>query len=64
MEKATPFTRCKHCGAWINPAFGADSPADHSDARGTLADPRSPGDYDDVCDQCNYGKGLRGGGNI
>lgn len=53
------LTRCKHCGAYINLAFGAVSPAVHADAAGTKRDPRSPGDRDDVCDQCYYGKGLR-----
>lgn len=53
------LTRCKHCRAWIDLAFGADQPADHADAAGTKVDPRSPGDRDDVCDQCYYGKDLR-----
>jgi hypothetical protein len=54
------LTRCKHCRAWINPKFGADEPAAHAGNRGTQADPRAPGDYDDICDVCNYDKGLSG----
>jgi len=48
--------RCIHCGAYINPEFGADSPATHADAEGTEDDPRSPGDYDNVCDVCKLCK--------
>lgn len=55
------LTKCIHCDAWINPALGADSPAEHSGHEGTETDPRTPGDFDNVCDDCNYGKGLRGG---
>jgi hypothetical protein len=47
------LVQCKHCEAWIDLDFGADSPAEHADAEGTQEDPRSPGDWDDVCDQCN-----------
>lgn len=53
-------TQCIHCGSWINPAYGKDAPAEHSGHAGTLTDPRAPGDYDNICDVCNYGKGLRG----
>lgn len=49
------LTRCKECGAWINLAFGADCPADHAGATGSKTDPRSPGDYDNICDVCCYG---------
>ncbi len=54
------LTQCIHCDKWINPAFGADSPAEHQGASGTKKDPFAPGDYDNVCALCNYGKGLRG----
>ncbi len=47
--------RCRHCNRWVNPAFGADSPAVHSGAAGTKSDPRSPGDHTRCCDQCCYG---------
>lgn len=53
------LVRCTHCRAWIDLAFGTDEPAAHADAVGTKTDPRSPGDQDDVCDQCYYGKGRR-----
>jgi len=46
------LTKCKDCGRWINPEFGNDSYADHQEAAGTKADPRAPGEYDDVCTHC------------
>ena len=49
------LTTCRVCGCCIETDFGADSPAEHSDAAGTPHDPRSPGDYDDICDVCCYG---------
>lgn len=62
-KNADRLVRCKHCNKWINLDFGADSPAEHAGAAGTKTDPRSPGDWNDICDVCNYGKGLRGGPN-
>ena len=59
MRDKDELTNCKHCDAYIDLAFGADEPAMHADATGDQDDPRSPGDVDDVCDQCYYGKGLR-----
>lgn len=59
MQKKA-LTRCIHCGKWINPEFGAVSPAEHSETAGTKNDPHAPGDYDNVCAPCNYDKGLRG----
>ena len=55
------ITRCKHCKAYINTAYGADPPAAHAGHEGTKNDPRAPGDYNNICDDCNYAKGLRGG---
>jgi hypothetical protein len=52
------LTKCKKCGAWIETTYGADEPAAHLDHEGTQDDPRAPGDYDDICDQCNYGEDL------
>ena len=54
-------TRCIHCRAEIETAFGCEPPGAHDGAEGTFDDPRAPGDYDNVCDVCNYGEGLRGG---
>jgi hypothetical protein len=54
---------CIHCGAVIETKYGADSPAEHQGRRGTPNGPRAPGDYDNICDVCNYAKGLRGGPN-
>lgn len=54
------LTECRHCGATIETAYGEDPPSEHSDAEGTPDDPRAPGDYDNICDVCNYGKGLSG----
>lgn len=59
MEKPK-LTRCIHCEAFINPKFGEDSPAEHAGHEGTKEDPRAPGDYDNVCDYCNYELRLRG----
>jgi hypothetical protein len=56
-------THCIHCGCFINPKYGSESPAAHQGHEGTDTDPRSPGDYDNICDQCNFGNGLRGGAN-
>lgn len=53
-EQAGEMTTCSRCGAHINTAYGADSPAEHAGAAGTRDDPRSPGDHDDICDVCNY----------
>jgi hypothetical protein len=52
------LTRCKHCNCFINPKYGEDAPAEHQDHDGSKEDPRAPGDYDNICDRCNYGKGL------
>lgn len=55
------LAKCKHCGAWINPQYGADAPALHQGHEGTAEDPRAPGDYDDICDVCNYRGDQLGG---
>lgn len=57
------ITKCKHCGAYINTAYGKDSPAEHTEHSGTYDDPKAPGDYDDICDVCNYKYNKRGGSN-
>lgn len=51
------ITKCKHCGCDIDTELGEHSP------NGDHVDPRAPGDWDDICDYCNYVKGLRGGPN-
>jgi hypothetical protein len=38
--------------------MGATVRGVHRIAQGTKTDPRSPGDYDDICDECNYAKGF------
>lgn len=55
--------RCKHCNAWIDTALSSKPIGETSENAGTESDPRAPGDHDDICAQCNYGKGLRGGPN-
>ncbi len=60
MEVDGDLTHCRHCGAWINPELGADAPGAHAGHAGTRQDPRAPGDYDNICDDCQYAKGLRG----
>ena len=51
---ARRLTQCKKCNAWVDLNYGADSPSVHSGAKGTKSDPRSPGDWDDICDVCCY----------
>lgn len=53
-------TQCHNCKAEIETTFGADSPSEHEGADGTADDPRAPGDFDNVCDVCNYRDGIRG----
>jgi hypothetical protein len=55
------ITNCIHCGCFIETRLGEDPPAAHQGNAGTSDDPRAPGEYDDICDDCNYNKGLRGG---
>lgn len=55
------ITRCKHCGCYIDTDLGEESPGATQDNEGSKDDPRATGEWDDICDQCNYGKGLRGG---
>lgn len=52
--------QCIHCRKWIDPAFGMEAPSEHQEAAGTKRDPCAPGEYDNICAPCNYGKGLRG----
>lgn len=47
------LTTCRECGAFIDPAKGEESPTGEY-TEGTQADPRAPGDWDDLCDRCNY----------
>jgi hypothetical protein len=55
------LTRCMHCDCFIDPALGEFPPGgEHSEHSGEIDDPRAPGDFDNVCDYCNYSKGLRG----
>ena len=54
------MTNCIHCGCVINPWLG-HSPPDGEQHSGTEDDPRPPGDWDNICDVCNYDKGLKGG---
>jgi hypothetical protein len=54
------YTICRNCGRTINPAFGEDHPGDHDGAEGTSDDPLAPGDWDNVCAECCYNKGVRG----
>ena len=46
--------RCEKCGCHVETDFGADAPAEHVYATGNQDDPRSPGDYDNLCDVCCY----------
>ena len=56
------MSTCLYCEATIDTALGAVAPTGE-EHDGTPSDPRAPGAYDDVCDRCNYGLGLRGGPN-
>lgn len=51
---------CDFCSSAIDLAFADDAPAMHEGAAGTADDPRSPGDYNNVCDVCCYLEGRRG----
>jgi hypothetical protein len=54
------FTTCIHCGAIIDTTLGA-APPDGQYRAGNNTDPAAPGDWDNICDLCNYGAGLQGG---
>lgn len=58
--RGASMTACVHCGAVVDPSLGADPP-DGEWREGTNEDPRAPGDWDDICDVCNYTKGLTSG---
>lgn len=60
MDDHGDLSRCIHCGAWINTEYGIDAPGTNQGHAGTKDDPRAPGDFDNICDDCQYGKGLRG----
>jgi len=47
--------RCVVCNCWIETEYGYVSPSVHQGSLGTPEDPRSPGDYDEICDRCYYG---------
>lgn len=49
------ITRCRNCGVLINTKLGGLPPGT-IDSEGR----RSPGDWDNVCDVCCYGEGVRG----
>lgn len=51
--------RCIHCGAVIDADLGAESPSGEYH-EGTHDDPRPPGDWNNVCDVCNYQQGKTG----
>lgn len=54
---------CVYCEAVIDLSLGEDPPTgeEHS---GDRDDPRAPGDWDNICDRCNYGLGLPGGPHV
>lgn len=60
-EEDQDLTRCVHCHAVIDTSLGAYPPGRFESRPGTQAYPKAPGDYDNVCDTCNYGQGLTGG---
>ncbi len=56
------ITRCIHCNCFIETRLGELPPGgENAEHIGTFDDPKAPGDWDNICDQCNYGKGLPGG---
>lgn len=59
-QQTNELVTCRKCGAWIQLAYGKDSPAEHTDTAGTKSDPHAPGDWNDICAPCNYGN-LTGG---
>lgn len=50
------ITHCIHCGRRIDTSLGKYSPVEAPFSSKGLA----PGDYENVCAPCNYGRGLRG----
>jgi hypothetical protein len=48
------MNRCRRCDCWIDVRLGADPIGAHQDRDGSREYPRSPGDYDDICDVCCY----------
>ena len=48
------ITKCKKCDAYINTEYGEVEPSFYQNHEGTRKDPRAPGDYDTICDVCNY----------
>lgn len=48
------LVNCEECGCYINLEFGQYEIAEYAGREGTEEDPRSPGDYDDICDVCCY----------
>ena len=46
---------CDTCGKWIDPNYGADEPAAHTDTTGTRDDPHAPADTDNECAPCAWG---------
>ena len=53
-EELSELVRCRECGCYVKPSYGAVSPGHHQDASGTADDPRAPGDYNDICAVCDY----------
>jgi len=52
----TRLSQCLTCGATINLEYGKDNYAEHQGHAGTPNDPRAPGEYDDICDECQAKK--------
>lgn len=46
--------KCKECGSFIDLSLGGLLPGECAGREGTKKEPRSPGDYDDICDVCDY----------
>jgi hypothetical protein len=45
---------CRECGCWVDLKLGEFSPGTTGDREGTLEGPRAPGDWDDICENCDY----------
>lgn len=57
------MTNCIHCGCYIDPGLLDDFMFGENDdsGLGTKNDPMVPGDYNNICVECNYVHLRRGG---
>lgn len=57
---AQELVRCKRCNCYVDLELGAIEPALTSMNDGSKEYPKAPGDWDDECADCYYGKDIHG----